>query len=708
VLGYAPRVRRLAIRVLPAITCALLVASTSTAYAWRALFDSGQFAGRAAAALQDSRVRDAVAARVTDEIVRRHPDLLTARPVVVSAVSGLVGGDAFSSLFRRGVRDVHGALFRGNQDTLTLTVLDVGVVVAEALRVLRPDLASEIGAREPVALLGRDLGPVPGDLVRLARDVRILAVVPALLAVAAAAGLFVLSADRRAAAARLGLAVAVAGVVIVMAQAVARAVVLDRFDDPDARAAAGAVWDAYLGDLRAAGWLIAGTGAVLAAAARSLIRPIEVEEPLRHVWRAVSTEPASPWLRALRGIALIAVGVLVIVLPAALLQLVLTLAGVYALYKGLEAILRLINGPAVAEPPRIRVRRPAAGVVAALVVTGAAVAFVTGGGVDEPAQAIARCDEQVELCDRRLNEVTLPATHNSMSVPLPGWFAALQEHPIDRQLADGIRGLLFDTHYADRLRNGRTRTYFSSPEEMRRQIAEEGVSEASVEAALRLRERLGFRGSGERGMYLCHTFCELGATPLADVLGDLRDFLVTHPGDVVVVVNQDYVTPSDFVGALDDAGLSGYALEPPERGAAWPTLQEMVQQDRRLLVLAENHAGAAPWYQLVYARLTQETPFMFSRRAELTAPASLEATCRMNRGPRDAPLFLVNHWINTDPLPQPGNAAVVNAYEPLLRRARACQRLRGRRVNLLAVDFYERGDLFEVVDALNGVVDGHA
>jgi hypothetical protein len=209
-------------------------------------------------------------------------------------------------------------------------------------------------------------------------------------------------------------------------------------------------------------------------------------------------------------------------------------------------------------------------------------------------------------------------------------------------------------------------------------------------------------------MYLCHTFCELGATPLADVLGDLRDFLVTHPGDVVVVVNQDYVTPSDFVGALDDAGLSGYALEPPERGAAWPTLQEMVQQDRRLLVLAENHAGAAPWYQLVYARLTQETPFMFSRRAELTAPASLEATCRMNRGPRDAPLFLVNHWINTDPLPQPGNAAVVNAYEPLLRRARACQRLRGRRVNLLAVDFYERGDLFEVVDALNGVVDGQA
>jgi hypothetical protein len=30
-----------------------------------------------------------------------------------------------------------------------------------------------------------------------------------------------------------------------------------------------------------------------------------------------------------------------------------------------------------------------------------------------------------------------------------------------------------------------------------------------VEAALRLRQRLGFRGSRERGMYFCHTFCEL-------------------------------------------------------------------------------------------------------------------------------------------------------------------------------------------------------
>ena len=51
------------------------------------------------------------------------------------------------------------------------------------------------------------------------------------------------------------------------------------------------------------------------------------------------------------------------------------------------------------------------------------------------------CDGHAELCDRPLNEVALPATHNSMSVPLPGWYSADAGAPIGAQLHDGIRGL---------------------------------------------------------------------------------------------------------------------------------------------------------------------------------------------------------------------------------------------------------------------------
>lgn len=686
-------------------TSVLLVAATVTAYAARALFDSDRFVDRATAALQDPSVREQIADRVTDDLVlRERPDLLAARPIVAAAVSGIVGGDAFASLFRRSVRDVHRAVFRRDRDTVTLTLVDAGIVAAAALREVRPDLASELESDERVVLLSRDIGSATGDFARLARQLRLLAYVLWGLTLAAAVAALAVAANRRRAAAGLGLAIVVAGVVIVAGDVVARALVLDRVAEPDARAAAGAVWDAFLGDLRTTGWLLAGCGAVLAAAAASLIRPVGVEEPLRAAWRIVTTEPEATVPRVARGAALVAAGVLVIAQPASALRIAASLVGVYVLYKGLETILRSIYRPdergAAAETVG-RLRRIAVPALAALLIGAALAAFVARGGVDEPALAITRCNGDAELCDRPLDEVTLAATHNSMSVPLPGWFSALQERPIGEQLEDGIRGLLLDTHYADELANGRTRTHFASADDFRRAIQQDGVSEQSVEAAERLRARLGFRGEGERGIYLCHTFCEIGATPLAGVLDDIHEFLVTHPAEVVVVINQDHVAPPDFVQAVEDAGLGAYAFAPPSR-PPWPTLHEMIEQDRRLVVLAENSAGAAPWYQLAYERLTQETPFTFAAVEALTDPEALAASCRPNRGAAGAPLFLVNHWINTDPVPRPSNADVVNAYDPLLRRARACERSRGRRVGLLAVDFYKRGDVFRVVDALNG------
>jgi hypothetical protein len=64
--------------------------------------------------------------------------------------------------------------------------------------------------------------------------------------------------------------------------------------------------------------------------------------------------------------------------------------------------------------------------------------------------------------------------------------------------------------------------------------------------------------------------------------------------------------------------------------------------------------------------------------------------------------LLFNHWVTTDPLPLPSDAAKVNAYEPLMRRAGTCRRIRRHRPNLVAVNFYEQGDVFGAVDRLNG------
>ena len=184
-----------------------------------------------------------------------------------------------------------------------------------------------------------------------------------------------------------------------------------------------------------------------------------------------------------------------------------------------------------------------------------------------------------------------------------------------------------------------------------------------MDAALRTRERLGFEGEGERGMYLCHSFCELGATPLDEVLGQIEEFMVANPGEVLVVINQDYVEPADFVAAVEKAGLGGSGVRrPADREGADPARDG--GSGRRIVFLAENEAGGAPWYRLAYEQITEETPYTFERAAA-DRPARLEKTCRPNRGPREgAPLFLLNHWVSTDPLPRPSDAAKVNAREP--------------------------------------------
>ena len=697
-----------ACRALTVLACVAAALALLTGYLWFAVAGSDQFANRAAAALEADDVRSVVAARVTDEIVlERQADLLAARPLIESVTSAVVGGRAFTGLFRAGVRDLHRALFDQDQDTVVLTVADVGTVVAAALRVLRPSLATEVRGTGDVELLERRASAASAAAMDAARTVRLLTVLLAGLALACAAGALRLAPDRRAGVVRLGAGVAISGVVLAVALVAGRALAAAQAGDPDARAAVRAIWDAFLGDLRTAAWLMAGCGAVVAAAAASLIRPVDLDEPLRRAARAIAAEPARPWPRVLRAIALVLAGVSLLVARDAALALVCGAVGAYLIYAGASSVLRLVERPADARPAASEdapasSRRGATAVAAVFAVALIAVAvaaFVGTGAATTPAPPGGACNGHAELCGKRLNEVALAATHNSMSAPLPGWFSAAHDRPIAGQLAGGIRGLLIDTHYADLLPNGRLRTDLSGSDAAQ---THDGVSRQDVEAALRIRARLGFAGEGERGLYLCHSFCEIGATPLAPVLADIREFLVANPGEVLVIVNQDAISPEDFVGAVRDAGLERFAYRGPVDGR-WPTLREMIDSGQRVLFLAENRAGAAPWYHPAYEAILQETPFAFSRPAELTDPAGLAATCRPNRGPASAPLFLFNHWITTDPAPLPSNADRVNAYRPLMARLRECERIRGRMANLVAVDFERRGDVLQAVDTLNGV-----
>jgi hypothetical protein len=507
----------------------------------------------------------------------------------------------------------------------------------------------------------------------------------------------------------------VVGVVITLVAVLAsvtlrgvEALLLTGIDDQAGRDAVTGIWDAFLGDLGTALLLLAVCGGVVAAAASSLLRPVDLRAQVERAWGLATRVPEHRGWRALRAVLLVAAGILIVVRNQAFLSLLATLVGLFVAYAGVAELMRLtIAAPAEAARDQRRGRSAlvAAG-IAAGVILGAGAIFVGAGGISERSLAIETdgCNGSEELCDRSYDEVATPATHNSMSAASnPGWLFAQQELGFSDQLRDGIRGLLIDAHHGVETQDGTIKTDLSDLSSGERVTYEEELGEDALDAALRIRDRIvGSPEVGEQGVYLCHRFCELGAIPIDKAFAEIRDFLAANPDEVLTIVIEDYVPPADIAAAVERTGLIEYVYTGPV-GEPWPTLQEIIDSGGRALMMAENEPGGSefPWYHSAYDELVQETPYSFKKPAQLTDPAKLTASCEPNRGPASAAVFLINHWIDTSPAPKPSNAAIVNRRDALLDRIHHCEEQRDLTANLIAVDFYREGDLFGAVEELN-------
>lgn len=262
--------------------------------------------------------------------------------------------------------------------------------------------------------------------------------------------------------------------------------------------------------------------------------------------------------------------------------------------------------------------------------------------VDAPAR---RCNGHAELCGRRLSAISFAGTHNAMSNAEQGFIAPNQNFPIARQLEDGIRAMLIDTYLED--------------------------------------------GT----LLLCHGSCAFGSSDAVAEFGSITRFLEANPNEVLILILQDGTELDQTQALLDQSGLGSYLISPPEPGGAWPTLAELIDADTRVFVTLESGRGDDPKIVDVWEHFF-ETPYAFETRDDFS--------CEPNRGDDQNPLFLLNHWLGR-PLPLPDLADEANDYDVLHARAVECAAVRGQNPTIVAVDFYDIGDLFEVVDVLNGV-----
>jgi hypothetical protein len=123
-----------------------------------------------------------------------------------------------------------------------------------------------------------------------------------------------------------------------------------------------------------------------------------------------------------------------------------------------------------------------------------------------------------------------------------------------------------------------------------------------------------------------------------------------------------------------------------------PTLGQLVDADRRVVVITERGAGPEyPWYH-DDELFIQDTPLGLTKVDQLS--------CELNRGDPGNPLLMLNMWADVFP-PRVAPNVPFNEEELILDLVERCEEERGHPVNLIGVDFYDQGGLIDATAQLN-------
>ncbi|OQO12382.1 hypothetical protein B0A48_03024 [Cryoendolithus antarcticus] len=277
------------------------------------------------------------------------------------------------------------------------------------------------------------------------------------------------------------------------------------------------------------------------------------------------------------------------------------------------------------------------------------------------------CNGSPDFCGRKYSNVSLIGTHDSAFVGSIYDPRVNQERTVTQQLDAGIRFLQAQTHK---------------------------------------------NAAGTLSM--CHTSCtELDAGSLAGYLREVKKWLERNPNDVVtlLLVNGDNLDPSAFDAVFGRIRVRDYAFVPfstPRTLAIsdWPTLSALIQLNKRLIVFLDSKADTT---KVPY--ILPEFDYFFETPFDTTDPGFKQ--CSLDRPAGSSPegkMYIVNHFLDKTALWTkvlvPDNAAdartnAASGKGSIRAQAELCEKMYGRRPNVVLVDMFDRGDVFTAQRALN-------
>ena len=593
-------------RSLTAVLLGLLFANLAmvSLWSWRTFANSQGFADVTTDMLKEPAVREVVAEQIVGELEKQ--DSLariagTAGPALEVVVAELVASDRFQGVFHTGARELHRAIVEGRRSRLMVNVDDTTPLVRQGLEPANPRLAEALPDDALGVLVGISQSTPLDTTMRISSLAGWLIAPFAALAVGSFFVAVRSAADRRRAVEVIGLGLVATGVAHFALLSVGLNVAASLGETDRERTALRAVfWSVtHLVNVQAKVFITVGTVLAIAAAYAGTG---EIRSRLGTLRDTIGQRLQQPGWRAAACLAAIAVGFFAMRWPEATTSIVIRIAAFLGFVAGAIGLLDVLGSVDWAHEGPIHLqrtaRRLAIGVTGAITVVTVTMLFgglafaraLRAPSTDQPEISETGCNGLHALCDRRLDQVALAGTHNSMAASAEDFYTIRHSGGINTQLASGVRAFMVDLWYGVP-GDAFVRTDFRSQTDL------DAVMELDAQEAAATEGVAAYLGppSDNRQVYLCHLYCELGATRAVDAFRGIDDYLRENPNEVIVLILEDHVDAADAIDVLRDSGLAHHALE-WDPGEPLPTLREMIERKRNVLVLAEYEGGAEPWY----------------------------------------------------------------------------------------------------------------